>query len=109
MQKIEAIDTPGVLAISTYELLYQIEVQPMTMSYKMLLLMFMTDLADGAGRANLRTLAERFQEFFVARSLQNKVEENPNRPLPSGGLAGTLTNGSESSGLNRYGTWASHL
>jgi hypothetical protein len=87
VQDIEVINTPGVLATSTYELLYEIEVQPMTMSYKMLLLMFMTDLADGAGRVSFKALAERFQEFFVARSLQHKTEENPNRPLPSGGLS----------------------
>lgn len=77
--QIEAVTTPGVLAPSTYELLYEIEMQPMTMSYKMLLLMFMTELADSEGRASLRMLAERFQEFFIERSLEKKMEENPNR------------------------------
>src|SRR5579872_2787463 len=39
VQEIEVISTPGVLASSTHELLYEIEKQPMTMSYKMILLM----------------------------------------------------------------------
>jgi hypothetical protein len=39
------------------------------------------------GRASLRSLAERFQQFFVERSLLNKLEENPNRRIPPGGLA----------------------
>jgi len=75
----EPITTPGVLPENTYQLLYEIEKQPMTMSYKMLLLIFMAELADSNGRASLRSLAERFQEFFVKRALQHKTEENPNR------------------------------
>ena len=42
----------------------------------------MAELADTAGRVPLRSLAERFQEFFVARSLQGKAEENPKRVSP---------------------------
>ncbi len=75
------VTTPGVLASSTYELLYEIERQPMTMSYKMLLLMFMAELADYDLKVPLRSLAEAFQQFFLKRALQGKTEENPNRRL----------------------------
>lgn len=78
----ETQSTPGVLAPATYELLYEIEKQPMTMCYKMLLLMLMAELPDSEGRVPLRTLAERFQEFFVQRAIQHKAEENPNRAKP---------------------------
>jgi hypothetical protein len=79
---IEEVTTPGVLAPSTYDLLYELEQQPMTLCYKMLLLLLMAELADTTGRVPLRSLAERFQEFFVARSLQGKAEENPKRVSP---------------------------
>lgn len=79
---LETRSTPGILAPTTYELLYEIEKQPMTMCYKMLLLMFMAELPDSEGRIPLRTLAERFQEFFVQRAIQHKAEENPNRAKP---------------------------
>lgn len=82
VERFEPITTPGVLAPSTYELLYEIEFHPMTMSYKMLLLIFMAELASPEGRVSLRLLAERFQEFFVKRSLEHKAEENPNRVTP---------------------------
>ncbi len=75
----EEIATPGVLASSTYELLYEIEMQPMTFCYKMLLLNFMAELANSEGRIPLRLLAERFSEFFISRQVQNKSEENPKR------------------------------
>jgi hypothetical protein len=81
-EAVEEIATPEVLAPGTHELLYEIEMHPMTMSYKMLLLMFMAELADSEGRALLRLLAEKFQEFFVNRSLQHKYEENPNLVAP---------------------------
>jgi hypothetical protein len=81
-QQVEPVTTPGVLAPSTYELLYEIEMQAMTMSYKMLLLMFMAEMADADGRVLLRFLAERFQYFFVKRSTDGKIEENPNRVKP---------------------------
>lgn len=81
-QQVEPVTTPGVLAPSTYELLYEIEMQPMTMSYKMLLLMFMAELADSEGRISVRSLAEQFQYFFVKRSIDQKKEENPNRVKP---------------------------
>ncbi len=87
LPEIELVNTPGVLATSTYELLYEIEITPMTMCYKMLLLMFMADMVDGDGRVSVRDLATRFKQFFVARSVQHKAEENPKRSLPSGGLA----------------------
>jgi len=74
----ETVDTPGVLAPDTHEILYEIETQPMTLCYKMLLLMYMADLTDANGRVPIRMLAERFLEFFIARSVQNKAEENPN-------------------------------
>lgn len=82
----EEVTTPGVLAPATYELLYEIEMQPMTLCYKMLLLKNMAELADSMGRVPLRLLAERFREFFISRRVQNKTEENPNR-VPSGSLA----------------------
>lgn len=87
-EEIEPVTTPGVLAASTYELLYEIEKQPMTMSYKMLLLMFMAEMADPSGNVSLRSLAEAFQRFFVQRALDGKTEENPNRRLKPGALAG---------------------
>ncbi len=82
LSTLETRSTPGILAPTTYELLYEIEKQPMTMCYKMLLLMLMAELPDSEGRVPLRTLAERFQEFFVQRAIHNKAEENPNRATP---------------------------
>ena len=79
-QQVEVVTSPGVLEPFTYELLYEIEKQPMTYSYKMLLLAFMAEDADATGRVPVRRLAERFQEFFVRRSLTGKAVENPNRP-----------------------------
>jgi hypothetical protein len=78
----ETVTTPGVLAPSTYSLLYEIEMQAMTFCYKMLLLMFMAESTDLNGRVPLRLLAERFQSFFVDRSVQHKMEENPRRIKP---------------------------
>ncbi|HYU47229.1 MAG TPA: hypothetical protein VEK84_13750 [Terriglobales bacterium] len=78
----ERVETPGVLPPATHEILYEIETQQMTLCYKMLLLMFMADLADENGRVPIRIVAERFQEFFVDRSVQNKTEENPNVVQP---------------------------
>jgi hypothetical protein len=78
----QQVEPVGVLAPSTYELLYEIEMQSMTMSYKMLLLMFMADMADSEGRVSIRPLAEQFQCFFLKRSIEQKKEENPNRVRP---------------------------
>ncbi len=75
--EIEVSFTPGVLAPSTYEVLYAIEQERMTLSYKMLLLKFLAEDADSNGRASLRGIAERFQAFFVERSVRGKAEENP--------------------------------
>lgn len=80
--KVEMFTTPGVLNAPTYELLYEIERQPMTLCYKMLLLIFMAELADSLGQVPLTSLAHRFRDFFVARSAQHKTEENPNRVGP---------------------------
>ena len=41
--EVELVTTPGVLAPATNSLLYEIEMQPMTLCYKMLLLLFMAD------------------------------------------------------------------
>jgi hypothetical protein len=82
LDHIETVTTPGVLAPATYELLYEIEQQQMTMCYKMLLLIAMAELADGDGRVPLLWLGVRFQEFFVDRSVQKKTEENPKRVKP---------------------------
>ena len=54
----------------------------MTLCYKMLLLLVMADLADEEGAVPIRSLAERFQEFFVDRRCRSKTEENPNRVKP---------------------------
>ncbi len=56
--------------------------QPMTLCYKMLLLIVMSEMADESGSVPLLRIAERFREFFVGRSLQGKAEENPNRVEP---------------------------
>lgn len=79
-REVEVVTSPGVLEPFTYELLYEIEKQPMTYSYKMLLLAFMAEEADETGRVPINRLAERFQEFFVRRSIDGKAVENPNRP-----------------------------
>lgn len=81
-ERINLVVTPGVLPRDIHELLFEIETHPMTMCYKMLLLMHMAELTDSTGCVPLRTLAERFQEFFVNRSVQNKTEENPKRVDP---------------------------
>jgi len=75
---VEKHETSGILPASFQDILFDIETQRMTMCYKMLLLMFMCDLADDAGLLPLRILAERFQEFFLERSIRYKAEENPN-------------------------------
>jgi hypothetical protein len=78
-EKLEIVTTPGVLPPETCELLYKIEMQPMTMCYKMLLLMAMAEVTDADGRAPLAMLSQRFRDFFVSRAAQGKAEENPNR------------------------------
>lgn len=78
-ESIEVETSAAPLMPSTHEILFEIERHPMTMSHKMLLLIFMADLADSEGRVPLRLLAEKFQEFFVDRSMKNKLEENPRR------------------------------
>jgi hypothetical protein len=78
LEEVEVVTTPGVLPPETCQLLYEIEMERMVMSYKMLLLISMAELTDADGRVPLTILAERFRDFFVARSVQNKVEENPN-------------------------------
>jgi hypothetical protein len=87
LEEVEVVTTPGVLPPETCQLLYEIETQRMVLSYKMLLLISMAELADADGRVPLTILAERFRDFFVARSVQNKVEENPNIVEP-GSLSG---------------------
>jgi len=74
----QIVTTPGVLSASTYEILYEIEMQKMTMCYKMLILGMMAEFADSNGRVPLKKLAESFQQFFVDRSVNNRLEENPN-------------------------------
>jgi hypothetical protein len=79
---IEVATTPGVLGPSMYDILYDIERERMTLSYKMLLLLFLAEAADTSGRVPLRAMAERFQSFFVDRSVRGKAEENPHVVLP---------------------------
>jgi endonuclease NucS-like protein len=74
---VQIFETPGVLPASTHEILYEIETHKMTLCYKMLVLMYMAELVDSSGGVALRVLAEKFQEFFIDRSLRNKAEENP--------------------------------
>ncbi len=78
---IEVATTPGVLNPSMYDILYDIERERMTLSYKMLLLLFLAEAADTNG-VSLRAMAERFQSFFVDRSARGKAEENPNVVQP---------------------------
>jgi hypothetical protein len=80
---VETVTTPGVLAPSTYELLYEIETQRMTLCYKMLLLTFMAEHSDSEGRVPLKLLAECFQSFFVSRAVKGKTEENPKMVEPA--------------------------
>ena len=91
---VEVATTPGVLNHGTYEILYDIEKERMTLSYKMLLLLFLAEGADVRGRVSLRTIAERFQSFFLERSVRGKAEENPNVVQP-GVLAGRNLSGWE--------------
>jgi len=65
-----------------YDILYDIEKERMTLSYKMLLLVFLAEGAGSAGKMSLRDMAERFQSFFVDRSVCGKTEENPNMVQP---------------------------
>ena len=74
---LEVATTPGVLSPSIYDILYDIEKERMTLSYKMLLLLFLAESADASGRVPLRAMAERFQSFFVDRAVRGKAEENP--------------------------------
>jgi hypothetical protein len=78
----EVATTPGVLSPSMYDILYDIERERMTLSYKMLLLVSLAEGADSSGRISLRDMAERFQSFFVERSIRGKAEENPNMVKP---------------------------
>jgi hypothetical protein len=79
---LEIATTPGVLSASMYDILYDIEKERMTLSYKMLLLLFLAEGSDASGKVSLHTMAERFQSFFADRSVQGKSEENPNVVQP---------------------------
>jgi hypothetical protein len=70
-----------------YDILYDIETERMTLSYKMLLLLFLAGGADASGRVPVRARAERFQSFFVDRAVRGKAEEDP-RAVQSGVLSG---------------------
>lgn len=84
---LEISEASGVLRPEAHEIIYGIEMQEMTLCYKMLLLTEMAELADSNGRVPVSTLAERFKAFFSRRALEGKVEENPNR-LGGGVLSG---------------------
>ena len=79
---VEAATTPGVLSPSMYDILYDIEKERMTLSYKMLVLISLAEGADSVGKLSLRNMAERFQTFFVDRSSRGKAEENSNVVQP---------------------------
>jgi Endonuclease NucS len=91
---IEVATTPGVLSPSMHEILYDIEKERMTLSYKMLLLAFLAKGANAAGKVSLRDMAEHFQSFFVDRSVRGKLEENPKVVQP-GVLSGRSLSGWE--------------
>jgi hypothetical protein len=76
---VAARETPGVLPRSYQELLYEIQRQPMTLCYKMLLVIEMVDRADSNGRVPIDVLAQSFSTFFRRRADEGKPEENPNR------------------------------
>jgi len=80
--RIEVATTPGVLSPSMHDILYDIEKERMTLSYKMLLLLFLAEGADAGGKVLLRNMAEHFHSFFVDRSVRGKAEENPNVVQP---------------------------
>jgi len=63
----------------------------MTLSYKMLLMMYLTDLDDSEGRVPICEVAEKFQTFFVNRAVHNKHEENPNVVNPGSLSSRTLS------------------
>jgi len=76
---VEIKESPGVLPLSYQELLYAVEMQPMTMCYKMLLLLELIDGADSAGRVPIDLIAIKFNNFFQSRLAEGKAEENPKR------------------------------
>lgn len=84
---VEVAESPGVLSPSLHEVLFDIEKDRMTLSYKMLLLVFLAEMSDGRSAVAVRAIAEKFQEFFVERSLKGKPEENPNM-VEAGALSG---------------------
>jgi hypothetical protein len=76
---VEVTETIGVLNPQAQDIIHQIEMQEMTLCYKMLLLTEMAELADPNGRVPMLILAENFKAFFARRALEGKFEENPNR------------------------------
>jgi Endonuclease NucS len=78
----EIAESSDSLPSGFHEILFDVETQKMTLCYKMLLLMLMTDLANEDGSSALRVIAEKFQEFFVSRAVERKFEENPNLVTP---------------------------
>jgi Endonuclease NucS len=76
---LEVKTSPGVLPLNYQQLLYAVELQPMTLCYKMLLLLEMIEHADSDGRVSIFVLANGFQKFFQSRSSAHKSEENPRR------------------------------
>jgi hypothetical protein len=91
---IEVATTPGVLNPSMHDILYDVEKERMTLSYKMLLLAFLAEGADAVGKISLRDMAEYFHSFFLDRSVRGKVEENP-KVVQSGVLSGRSLSGWE--------------
>jgi hypothetical protein len=75
---VETRESPGVLPLSDQERPYQVEIQPMTLGYKMLLLRERIDNPDQDGRVPLDAIALKFKDFFQERLAANKEEENPN-------------------------------
>ena len=81
-ERVEEATTPGVLNPSMYDILYDVEKERMTLSYKMLLIMLLAENSDSSGKLSLRRMAEHFQSYFLDRSVRGKAEENPNVVRP---------------------------
>lgn len=75
---LETVESERIVTEERSELLADIKKQKMTLSYKMLLLILMAEMADEDGRVSIGSLAERFKEYFVRRRLEGRQQENPN-------------------------------
>ncbi len=82
-EPVELVTSPGVLAPATSELIYDIERHRMTMSYKMLLLIFMTEMADDAGRVPLLALQAGFRSSSSLAPLRASLRKTRTASVPA--------------------------